>query len=759
MPMTPMMRKWQEIKAEHADSIVFFRLGDFYEMFFDDAKTASHILGITLTARDCGLAERAPMCGVPYHAANVYVKKLIERGYRVAICEQLSAPNGKEMVKREVVRVITAGTFDDAGYLDAEKNNFVASIYTSGNNASVSWCDITTGEFYSMNAKTTDIENIKSMINPREIVESNGHYAYAFNASAAYGNILRYFNITNTKIFDIEKDDAIINSAGALLHYLQTTQKAILKNITKISIVRNGEFMILDKTARDNLEIMNQFRNPTTKQGSLLWVLDDTQTPMGARRLARELTRPLQDINKINERFDLVQKYIDDGIALKDLRNRLHGIADISRLCGKAANGSILPRDLINLAKSIENMGQIGVKNDVFVPLFTAIHACFRDNPPIKTDEGGFVRDGFDGKLDELRNAEKFGREWLLKLETTERAETKIKELKIAYNRIVGYYFEIPTKLANAVPYRFTRKGSTANADRYTTSELKEIEDKILNATTASIELEQKILTQIREMVLQYINALNVASDEIAYLDMISAFAYVAMKNNYTRPNLNQEHKFEFKSARHPVVEKLVGEQNFIPNDGEMQNTTMLITGPNMAGKSTFMRMAAHIVIMAHIGSFVPCEYANIPITDRIFTRIGASDNLVGGESTFMVEMNEVSNIVHNATKRSLILLDEVGRGTGTKDGLALASSIITYITDKIGANTMFATHFHELTNIKNPRIENYKVLTESIGGDIVFLHKVEKGIETESFGIDVAKLAGLPKEIVDRARRLYVSY
>jgi DNA mismatch repair protein MutS len=377
------------------------------------------------------------------------------------------------------------------------------------------------------------------------------------------------------------------------------------------------------------------------------------------------------------------------------------------------------------------------------------------DNPPPKTDAGGYIRPGFDAKLDELRMIETHGREWLSKLEQTERTETKIKELKISYNRITGYYFEIPTRLASSVPYRYTRKGSTQNTDRYTTGELKEIEDKILNSGAAAIEMEQKIFANLRAQILENVGELLAAAEEVAQIDLIQSFAHVAIKNNYVRPHLNENCILQFTNARHPVVENLVGVQNFIPNDGALENSTMLITGPNMAGKSTYMRMAAHITIMAHVGSFVPAESANIPITDRIFTRIGASDSLSTGESTFMVEMNEVSNIVHNAKKQSLILLDEVGRGTGTRDGLALATAIITYITDKIGENTMFATHFHELTNIKNPRIQNYKVLTEQVGGDIVFLHKLQRGVEQNSFGIDVAKLAGLPKEILENARRI----
>ena len=770
--MTPMMKQWQEVKAAHSDCIVFFRLGDFYEMFFDDAKTACQVLGITLTGRDCGMETRAPMCGVPHHSANTYIKKLVENGYRVAVCEQVSAVTKGQMVDRDVIKIITAGTYSDENFLEATQNNFVAAIYTMGEHASVAWCDITTGEFFAINTKTTNLDDIKSMINPREIIDSNGHYGYAFNSATAYGNMLRYFNITSTKIFDLEKDDKIINSAGALLHYLILTQKKTVANITKIAVVRQKDFMIIDKTARENLELTHAYRFPNQKKGSLLWVLDDTKTAMGARELVHWINQPLQNIDAINERFDAIQALQSNPASLRDLRGALENVADISRLCGKAASGVITPRDMQSLRYALDNKRLKSTINTattllkqchdgiVLLPdLVNTIERAIIDQPPMKTDEGGFIRAGFDKKLDEIRSAETQGREWLSKLEQTERLETQIKELKIAYNRIIGYYFEIPTKHAASVPYRFTRKGSTANCDRFMTDELKELEGKILNARENAITLELNILTELRKLIIENLDAIIGTAKSIAALDVLQSLATVAQANGYVRPTLNNKCQITLKNARHAVVEKLLGINNFIANDCDTKNFTMLITGPNMAGKSTYMRTVATGVLMAHIGSFVPADEANICLTDRIFTRIGASDSLLTGESTFMVEMNEVSNIVNNATKQSLILIDEVGRGTGTSDGFALASAIVTYITDKIGANTLFATHFHELTNLSanNPRIKNFKVLTEQLGNEIVFLHKLQAGIETNSFGIDVAKLAGLPKEIVDNARKLLV--
>jgi DNA mismatch repair protein MutS len=772
MALTPMMIRWQEIKTAHKDCLVFYRLGDFYEMFFEDAETSSRILGLTLTGKDCGLEKRAPMCGVPYHAAAAYIKKLIDKGYRVAICEQLTAPQkGKALVERDVVKIITSGTYCDEDFLDGEKNNFIAAVYSSAGEASVSWCDVTTGEFFATICDAAKTDDILSMVTPREVIDSNGHYGYSFNTTSAYQSILRYFKITNTEIFDIKKDSKIINSAGALLDYLIFTQKQILPNITKINVIKNGEYMILDRIARENLELNTQIRS-NKKQGSLLWILDATKTAMGARKLADWLNKPLQNANEIHARHDAVEFLYNHPTTLHKLGTALSKIADISRLCGKIARKEITPRDLLSVLRTIEKFDEVktvlnGRTQDlldrcaeeiVLLPeIIELISKALADEPPSKTDEGGYIRVGFSAELDEYRSAGKMGRTWLSKLEHKEREETNIKELKIGFNRIAGFYFEIPTRLSSRVPYRFTRKATTATCDRYITQELKELQEKIINAELRAIELEFKLLGELRVFVLGRLEILIKNADLIAVLDVLHSFASVAVANNFTKPQLNSAGIINLKNARHPVVEKIINRCNYIANDCFMQNDTMLITGPNMAGKSTYMRMVAHVVIMSHIGSFVPCDDADIALTDRIFTRIGASDSISTGESTFMVEMNEVSNIVHNATVKSLILLDEVGRGTGTSDGRALASAVITYITGKIGANTMFATHFHQLTELaaNNPRIKNYKVLVSRVGDEIVFLHKLEKGIEQNSFGIDVARLAGLPDEIIENARGL----
>ena len=856
------MQRWQEVKNAHKDCIIFFRLGDFYEMFFEDAEVSSRILGLTLTGRGVG-ENRVPMCGIPFHAASTYIKKLIERGHRVAVCEQLSAPQkGKALVERDVTKVITPGTYTDESFLEQDKNNFVAAVLAppaagaappfargetgvqvsaAGGQSSIAWCDITTGEFFATATEAGKVGDVLAMINPREVIDSGGHFAYAFNTATAYESILRYFKITSTEIFDLKKGDRTINAAGALLEYLMLTQKQTLANITRIRVIKNGDYMVMDKTARDNLEINTPFRAPNQKKGSLLWVLDDTQTAMGARELVSWLNKPLQSIAVINERLDAVETLVNDSATARNLRSALAKIADISRLCGKVATKDITPRDFLAIARSLEQLGEVkkamhpalrnhppslrevplqggelvtgcgkesaldkslalqepcagkskqltprtcvvgesrqgvaprsggGVVKEagvlekchdsiVLLPgLASLIERAIADDPPVKTDAGGYIRDGYSVKLDELRNAGTAAAGWLSKLEQKEREETKLRELKVAYNRVAGYYFEIPSRLSAQVPYRFTRKGSTINTERFITPELKELENKILNAQTNAIELEAKLLGELRLEVLKHLETLMKNAQTVAILDVLQSFAFVAIANDYVRPKLNQKGAISLKDARHPVVERLIGESHYIANDCEMQNNTMLITGPNMAGKSTFMRMVAHIVIMAHMGSFVPCAGADVALTDRIFTRIGASDNLLTGESTFMVEMNEVSNIVHNAGKNSLVLLDEVGRGTGTSDGRALASAIITYITDKIGANTMFATHFHQLTSLAagNPQIKNYKVLVDQIDNEIVFLHKLQAGIEQNSFGIDVARLSGLPKEIIDNARRL----
>ncbi|MCL2846085.1 MAG: DNA mismatch repair protein MutS [Firmicutes bacterium] len=799
--MTQMMKQYRLVKDRHPNEIVFFRLGDFYEMFFDDALTASRELGIALTGRQGGMDEKVPMCGVPHHSSRMYIKRLIDRGFSVALCEQLTLPQkGKTMVERDVVKIITPGTIVDEDFLDQTRNNFVASVFMPkrGRVGAISWADISTGQFF---VKTVDndivaILDTLAMINPREVICTEtfktefraspiasefsfrpmDHYGFAFLGDTATDTILRYFQINSTSTFDIESGGPTASACGALLEFLLHTQKQSLKNITKIITVRNDDIMILDKNAREHLEITHQYRDSNSKYGSLLWTVDETKTPMGARLLSTMLSQPLRDIARINQRLDAVELLVTDNVTCRDLRACLSMISDLSRLSAKIASRDIMPRDILALRRSFDQIAELksglltfsrGVLKNIqegLTPLpetSDLIARAIADEPPAKLDDGGYIRDGYDATLDELRAATKMGHNWIQKLESSERVESQLKELKIGYNRVTGYYFEIPKRLSDQVPYRLQRIATTTNTERYITPELKELERKILGAADSARALEVKILATVRDELANILPTIQQNGELVAMLDTLCSLATAAVRNKWRRPKLNDGGQLALKNARHPVVEKIIGQNMYIANDCQLARgtkTTMIITGPNMAGKSTYMRSIACTVLLAHVGSFVPCDSAAVPITDRIFTRIGASDSLLTGQSTFMVECVELANICQNSTRNSLILLDEVGRGTGTKDGRALASAAILYITDKIGALTMFATHFHELNVLAqdNPRIKNFKALTSKINGQIVFLHKVEPGIEDNSFGLDVATLAGIPKEIISNARQLY---
>ena len=797
--MTPMMQRYVELKEEYNNELLFFRLGDFYELFFDDAKTASAELGLTLTGRDCGMAERAPMCGVPHHAASTYIKRLIDKGYSVAMCEQLSLPvKGKGIVERGVVRVITPGTVMDET-LEATENNFVASVYMNGKAGSVAWCDISTGQFYAVEVEEGNFQDVLAMISPKEIIANkeykqnaprtsllvaedagiriSTHFDYAFNPMVAHKCILDYFKIKSTKIFDFDMGDVIVSSVGALIEYLMFTQKKTMANISKINVVKNDEILILDKVARECLEITHQYREPTNKKGTLLWVLDETKTPMGARTLSGMLSRPLHNIARINQRLDAIEKLVRESGLCKDIRSILSKVVDMSRLCARIASRDIMPQQIQALCKSLDiveelkktllafGAGLLKTCQEKLSPMQDLVNLLERaivDAPPSKLDDGGYIKDGYNAKLDELRDISKQGHMWLAKLEESERAETGLKELKLGFNRIAGYYYEVPKRLSGSVPLRFERRATTANAERYVTPELKELEGKVLSASEKALDLELKLLGEIRTTLEEHIPTIMQNSEQIAIVDVMATFAMVSISQKWIRPKLNDEGMLSLKDCRHPVVEKLIGTNKYIANNCNLESkgehSMMLITGPNMAGKSTYMRSIAHCVLLAHVGSFVPCSVANVPLVDRIFTRIGASDSMLTGQSTFMVEMNEVSNILHNATPKSLVLLDEIGRGTGTRDGLALARAITSYVVGKIGCLTMFATHFHELTDMAKEvyGLENFKVLVEKNNNEIVFLHKLEQGIEQNSFGVDVAKLAGLPAEVVEEARKLY---
>ncbi|MBR4418742.1 MAG: DNA mismatch repair protein MutS [Clostridia bacterium] len=773
MALSPAMKKYLELKAQYPDCVVFYRLGDFYEIFFDDAKQVSAAIGLTLTGRSCGLEEKAPMCGVPYHAANLYIKKLVELGFKIAIAEQLEAPNGKTLINRDVVRVITSGTVIDDAMLNADSNNFVCSIYEVEGSVSVyaAWADIMTGEFYV--AQFDCYDNAVSRIRPKEVITKK-HFAYAFTNKQAMQTVKKYFNINTTQVFDIPENSPLINAAGALLEYLLMTAKNKLSNITKIVLMRDDNFMVLDKIARDTLEIVVSYRN-NTKAGSLLAALDKTETPMGARLLADWVTAPLKNVTMIQERQDVVQELYDHSVTCQALRVILDKFNDLGRFCGKVANGNVNPKDILNFTQTLslieeikayisqnchaKLLAELSEELNPLTKLRSLLLEAIKTEPSTILSDGGYIKDGYNKQLDELRNIGTLGKQWLLALETKERAETGVEKLKIAYNRVAGYYLEFPMNALKQMPYRFIRKGSTLNTERYTTDELREIESKILNASGEAIKLEQTIFAEIITEVQKHIPVIQQDAAAIASIDVLANLAYLAYKNQWVRPVINTDGVLELEAARHPVLETVLPANEFIANDCDLnrENTTMLITGPNMAGKSTYMKTVALNVIMAHLGSFVPCNRANISLTDRVFTRIGASDDMMTGKSTFMVEMNEVSNIVHNATKDSLLLLDEIGRGTGTNDGYALAKAILTYIIEQIGSKTLCATHFHELIELGHEysQVQNYKVLTSSINGQIVFLHKVVRGEEQNSFGAEVAQLSGLPEVIIQNAKKI----
>ncbi len=778
MTISPAMNKYLQLKAQYPDCVLFYRLGDFYEMFFDDAKKVSAAIGLTLTGKQCGLEEKAPMCGVPYHAANLYIKKLVELGYKIAIAEQMDengvkTQHGKTLMNREVVRVITSGTVIDDAMLNEDSNNYLASIYEIDNQPTVyaAWADIMTGEFYV--AQFDCYDNAVSRIRPKEVITKK-HFEYAFTTKNATQTVKKYFNLNTTEVFDIPEKSPLINAAGALLEYLLMTAKNKLSNITKITLLRNGNYMVLDKIARDTLEIVASYRH-NTKTGSLLSVLDKSKTPMGARLMADWATAPLQVPDAIRKRQDAVAEFADHSATATELREILGNFNDLARFGGKVANGTVNPKDLIAFTDSLALLKQVKefVSNhyqaqlllkvvgqiDPLSGLRDLLLRAIKPEPTTILADGNYIQDGYNQELDELRNAGTLGQKWLLELEAKERKITGVDKLKVAYNRVAGWYIEMPLNAMKDIPYRYIRKGSTLNTERYTTDELRDIEGKILSAASDAVKLEQKIFNQLIEAIKQQISAIKQNADAVAVIDVLATLGYLACKNQWVRPTINQKGVLSLQDARHPVLETVVAANQFIANDCHLdnENTTMLITGPNMAGKSTYMRTVALNVIMAHMGSFVPCSYADVPLTDRIFTRIGASDDMMTGKSTFMVEMNEVSNIVHNATQNSLLLLDEIGRGTGTNDGYALAKAILQYIIEKIGSKTLCATHFHELIELGHEyeQVANYKVLTTNINGQIVFLHKVVKGEEQNSFGVEVAQLSGLPAAIIANAKKI----
>ncbi len=800
MGLSQMMRHYLSVKDKYKDCIIFYRLGDFYEMFFDDAKKASALLDLTLTGRDCGMDERAPMCGVPFHAADAYIAKLVSLGEKVAICEQLETPaEAKGIVERGVIRVVTAGTIIDDEHLDERASNYICCAYKEGFKIAVCWADITTGE---LTATEIDGENsvrqaigrmvnlgVKEVICNDEMLLSShnipeiergllphfsNYPAMAFNYSVAERTLLEQFNAKTLSAYSIAEKKYAVCSVGALLQYLKETQMHALKNINSVKYLSNDNFMQLDGTAIRNLELVKSLGS-NKKYGSLLWLMDHTATAMGARLLNNGILYPFASREAINYRLDGVEELFNATVVRLGIVDLLKGVKDIERLTGKVSNNNIMPRDCIALSQSLVAIPNIKfqlsgfksrVLNDISEKLLELptvselIDKAICPDAPTQLKDGGYIKEGFNEKLDELRTIKKNVNKLLFEVEARERDATGIRTLKIGFNRVFGYFIEVSKSFKDKVPLNYQRRQTLANAERYTTDELKELENKILGSEESALHLEAQIYDYVKSVLAENINNFKIIAEAVAQLDLISCFAEIAKTNRYVRPQIaDSSQPLIIKEGRHPVVEN-ISKERFIPNDlllDEDENRTMVLTGPNMAGKSTYMRQTAIIAIMAHLGSFVPAKFAQIPLIDRVFTRVGASDNLISDQSTFMVEMIEVASILQNATKNSLLILDEVGRGTSTYDGLSIAWAVTEYLTEHIRAKTMFATHYHELTELeyKMNGVKNYKISVKEINGGIVFLRKIMRGGVNRSFGIEVASLAGVPAVVTDRAKQI----
>lgn len=797
--LTPMMQQYLETKKEYSDCILFYRLGDFYEMFYDDALTASKELEITLTGKSCGLEERAPMCGVPHHAVEGYLNKLVSKGYKVAICEQVEDPKlTKGIVKREVVRIVTPGTNLNVQAMDSAKNNYLMSVAYFEGKTGISIADVTTGDYYL--TETDDDRKLLDEINkyhPSEIICNDaflvsgldiqdlrnrlGITVYSlephfFDDDRCRKCLLKHFHVTTLQGMGIEDFPAGLIAAGALMQYLYDTQKSSLSHFTHLYPYLTSKYMLLDSSTRRNLELTETLREKQ-KKGSLLWVLDKTKTAMGARCMRQYIEQPLIDKTQIEKRLDAVSALSKNPMIREEIREYLNPIYDLERLLGKVSYKTANPRDLIAFRNSLrmlphiktlladfdaEYLVEINRQMDDLEDIFTLIDSSITEEPPIAIKEGGIIKEGFDDTIDSLRNAKTEGKTWLAQLEEEDRSRTGIKNLKIKYNKVFGYYFEVTNSYQNLVPEDYIRKQTLANAERYTNARLKELEDSILNAEDKLFTLEYDMFCRIRDAIADEIERIQQTAKAIAKLDVFASFSVVAERNRFVRPHMNEKGIIDIKAGRHPVVEQMIESDMFISNDTYLDNNkycVSIITGPNMAGKSTYMRQVALIVLMAQIGSFVPADSANISIVDRIFTRVGASDDLASGQSTFMVEMNEVANILRNATSNSLLVLDEIGRGTSTFDGLSIAWAVIEHISNKklLGAKTLFATHYHELTELegKMNNVNNYCIAVKEKGDDIVFLRKIIKGGADKSYGIQVAKLAGVPDMVIDRAKEI----
>lgn len=797
--LSPMMVHYCQTKCAYKDSILFYRLGDFYEMFFEDAKIVSRELELTLTGKDCGLSERAPMCGIPYHAAETYINRLIDKGYKVAICEQVEDPKtAKGIVKREVTRVVTPGTNLNMQELDEGKNNYLMAIVCVGDHFGVSTADITTGDCY-----VTEIDEERKLwdeINkflPAEIICNDAFLvsgvdvddlrnrlhisvfaleSWYFGDDLCKQTLLEHFKISSLEGLGLADYDSGVIAVGSLFRYLLDTQKNTMEHMNKIIPYTTDRYMVIDSSSRRNLELVETLREKQ-KRGSLLWVLDKTKTAMGARMLRSFVEQPLIDADAINERLDAVTELNMQAMLREEIREYLNPVYDLERLVSRISYRSANPRDLLAFKMSLEMIPhiknllanftspllvRINEQMDGLEDLYRLLEASITEDPPLAVKEGGIIREGYNEQVDTYRNSKTQGKSWLAQLEAEEKEKTGIRNLKIKYNKVFGYYLEVTNSFKDLVPEYYTRKQTLTNAERYITPKLKELEDMILGAEDKLFALEYDLFCQVREELAAQIPRIQETAKAIAQLDVYASLSVVAQRNNYVRPTVNTKGVIDIKNGRHPVVEKMINNDMFIANDTYLDNGSKrvsVITGPNMAGKSTYMRQTALIVLMAQIGSFVPAEKAKIGVVDRIFTRVGASDDLASGQSTFMVEMTEVANILRNATAKSLLILDEIGRGTSTFDGLSIAWAVIEHIsnTKLLGAKTLFATHYHELTELegKIPGVNNYCIAVKERGDDIVFLRKIVKGGADKSYGIQVAKLAGVPDSVLDRAKEL----
>ena len=792
MPVTPMMQQYLNIKEQYPGTILFYRLGDFYEMFFDDAKLVSRELELTLTGKDCGLSERAPMCGVPFHAVDTYLQKLIEKGYKVAICEQMTDPaTTKGLVEREVIRVVTPGTVIESNMLQDRKANYIASLCLRKNQAGCAFCDVSTGEFYlyqiadvraSLSDELARLDPSEIIVNDRQALsEYEPERAQkaevldeeAFQYAVAAKVMQAHFS---KKVGDMgfEGQRLAVSAAGALLGYLTQTQKNALGHILTAKPYESARYMALDRVALRNLELVETARGKT-RRGSLLWILDKTRTTMGSRLLRAWIERPLKEKPMIEQRLDAVEQLVNDPMIAGSLREVFDSVYDVERLLSKIAYDSVNARDCLAMVATLETIPLIKDYAsrltaplilqtldmlDPMTELTNTLRRAISPDAPISVRDGGMIAQGYNDELDELRQIGSHGKEYLTGLEARERERTGIKTLKVGYNRVFGYYIEVTKSFYDQVPYDYVRKQTLANAERFITDELKTLESKILGAEENAMRLEYQLFCELRELLKENLTRLQGTVTGLKTLDALLSLAAAASEYGYVRPAINDEGRYHIENGRHPVVEESIGRERFVPNDTDLTDSerVMIITGPNMAGKSTYMRQVALIVLMAHMGSFVPATAADIAITDRIFTRIGASDDLYGGQSTFMVEMSEMATILKFATPRSLLILDEVGRGTSTFDGLSIAWAAVEYIAgEKCGARTLFATHYHELSELEGqlPGVVNFRITAKEQGEDVIFLRKIVRGGADRSYGVSVARLAGLPKSLIARARQI----